>query len=318
MGQEFSAPETLERELPPEDDAANTRKESEKRIEDLTPEVDPRARRPGESEHDHALRRMDELFDEFGDPGKIIEGLKKEGLWKEPSETPKQKDVDQVLCDARQIGAHAKTEFEGFQELLSENEDLSDVGQQKKLDEKAVELLASIEKGERAIGAAEREHAEVRSSIDAAGKVDADAVESQLLIERRQALARMTPDQRLKTVSEARIAGDIDLLRAVVQVPAYVTGITEVTWDLCRKKLIELHGSHEIDRADKLRGQIDSTKRSLSENRDFIRRHTSRDGLKQAGERLWADEMTPAQKAEFIRQHGLERWRDLVTRTYKK
>jgi hypothetical protein len=315
MGQELSAPDTIERELPSEDDAAETRQEAERRIEDLTPEIDPRARRPGESEQDHALRRMDELFDEFGDPGKIIEGLKREGLWIEARETPKQKAVDQVLHEAREIGKHAKTEFESFQGRLSEDEDLSDVGQQKKLDEKAVELLASIEKGERAIDAAEREHAEVRSSIDAAGKVDADAIESQLLIERRQALARMTPDQRLKVVSGARIAGDVDLLRAVVQVPAYVTGITDVTWEMCREKLIELHGSHEIDRANKLRGQIDSTKRSLSESRDFIRRHTSREGRKRAGE-FFTDEMTASEKAEFIKKFGLEAWRKVVDRSF--
>jgi hypothetical protein len=111
------------------------------------------------------------------------------------------------------------------------------------------------------------------------------------------------------------IRGDIDLLRAICQVPNYVVGVTETTWALCQEKLIELLGSNEINRANKLRGQIDSTKRSLSESRDFIRRHTSREGRKRAGE-FFTDEMTASEKAEFIKKFGLEAWRKVVNRSF--
>jgi len=52
-----------------------------------------------------------------------------------------------------------------------------------------------------------------------------------------------------------------------------------------------------------------------SESRDFIRRRTSREGRRRAGE-FFVDELTASEKAEFIRKFGLEAWCKVVERTY--
>jgi hypothetical protein len=100
-------------------------------------------------------------------------------------------------------------------------------------------------------------------------------------------------------------------------VPAYVLGLNDHSWKLCQDRLVELTGDGERQHAAHLGRSIDKTQRLVEDARSHIRRQTSREGLKQAGERLFADEMSSSEKAAFIKAHGLEAWRKVVSRTYK-
>jgi hypothetical protein len=226
--------------------------------------------------------------------------------------------ADTGLGEAEQISKTTIQQFETAAAEIAEDEDLSDAGKQKKIDTVSVELLGKLDTATEGIEAARAEHQQVERKLSDLAKVDADSAQTAIMIERREALNRMKPETRLETIAKARLSGDIETLRSVVGVPSYVLGLNDHSWKLCQDRLAELADDGERQHATNLGARIEETRKTLNKARDFIRSGTSRDGLMQAGERLWADEMTPAQKAEFIRQHGLERWRDLVTRTYKK
>jgi hypothetical protein len=266
------------------------------------------------NKYDRFIQRVDQLLSEGYDIAEV--NLKVAEEFGPTKAQPTSSDTG--LGEAQQIAKAAIDKFNAAAAEIGANEDLSEKGKQGKIDAVSTELLDRLNSATEGIEAARAEHQQVERKLSDLAKVDADSAQTAIMIERREALNRMKPEKRLETIAKARLSGDIETLRSVVGVPAYVLGLNDHSWKLCQDRLVELTGDGERQHAAQLGRSIDKTQRLVDGARSHLRRQTSREGLKQAGERLWADEMTPAQKAEFIRQHGLERWRDLVTRTQKK